>query len=105
MYILYIFICYLAIYYVLITIIVDMELKDFLRQAHRIIEATDNRDYRQSDMAKAIDCNERTYGEYLRGGLNPSAMKTLLNLLAKLKDEDLIKVIRAWESEKNEVNK
>lgn len=78
-----------------------MKLKDFIKQTHRMIEATERKDYRQSDMAKAIHCNERTYGEYLRGGLDPSAMKTLLNLLSKLNDEDLIKVIRTWEFERN----
>lgn len=86
-----------SIFSYLFTIILHMELKDFIRQAHRIVETNENRDYRQADMAKAIDCNERTYGEYLRGGLSPSSMKTLLNLLAKLKDEDIIRVIRAWE--------
>lgn len=82
-----------------------MELKDFIRQAHRTIEVADHKDYKQSDMAKAIECNERTYGEYLRGGLNPVGMKTLLNLLAKLKDEDLIKLVRDWSSAKNEESK
>lgn len=81
-----------------------MELKDFLKQVHRIIEVKNGKDYNYKDIAKLIGANSRTYGEYLRGGITPLSMKTLLNLLTNLNDKDLVKVIRLWEEE-NIINK
>ncbi len=76
-----------------------MELKDFLKQIHRTIEVKDSKDYKYQDMAKHIGANPRTYGEYLRGGITPLAMTTLLNLLTNLDDKDIVSIIRLWEKE------
>lgn len=79
-----------------------MELKEILGKIHRTLEADQNRAIQQPIMAKEVGVSGRTYGDYLRGTLEPKAMKALLNLLAKLEDEDIVKIIRLWEEETNE---
>lgn len=78
-----------------------MELKDILKQIHRTIEVKDSRDYKYKDMASHIGANPRTYGEYLRGGITPQSMKTLLNMLSHLDDSDIVNIVRLWESKQN----
>jgi len=79
-----------------------MELKDILRKIHRTLEADQNKTILQPVMAKDLGISSRTYGDYLRGTLEPKSMKALLNLLAKLENEDIVKIIRLWEEEKND---
>lgn len=78
-----------------------MELKDILGKIHRTLEAEQNRTIHQPVIAKEVGVSGRTYGDYLRGTLEPKAMKALLNLLAKLENEDIVKIIRLWEEENN----
>ena len=82
-----------------------MELKDILKQIHRTIEVKDSRDYKYQDMANHIGINPRTYGEYLRGGITPLAMKNLLHMLSNLDDSDIVKIVRLWESKEKEEKK
>ncbi len=82
-----------------------MELKDILKQIHRTIEVKDSKDYKYQDMAEHIGINPRTYGEYLRGGITPLAMKTLLNMLSNLDDSEIVNIVRLWESKQKEGEK
>ncbi|EIF51382.1 hypothetical protein [Sulfurovum sp. AR] len=82
-----------------------MELKDILKQIHRTIEVKNSRDYKYQDMADYIGVNPRTYGEYLRGGIAPLAMKTLLDMLSNLDDADIVHIVRLWEETQKEGEK
>ena len=74
-----------------------MILKDFIKQCQRMVEVKDCKDYKYSCMSKILGVSERTYGEYIRGDISPLSAKALLNLLSRMDDEDIIKMIRKWE--------
>lgn len=78
-----------------------MELNELINKIHKTIEAKQIKDISQKDMAKEIGVASRTYTEYTRGTNKPLAMKALLSLLAKLDDEDIVKIVRLWEKEKD----
>ena len=79
-----------------------MELNDLINKIHKTIEANEIMSISQPKMAEKIGVKPRTYTEYCRGTNKPLAMKALLNLLAQLDDENIIKIIRLWEKrEKN----
>lgn len=77
-----------------------MELKELIRGAHHLIEAKDKKRITQEDMAQRIGVGHRTYLEYQRGTNAPLAMKALLNLLNMLDDNEIVKVVREWEQNK-----
>lgn len=74
-----------------------MELKEFIRGAHALIEAREKKRVTQEDMAGRIGVGYRTYMEYQRGTNAPLAMKALLNLLSLLDDQEIVRVIREWQ--------
>lgn len=76
-----------------------MELNELIKKIHKTIEAEEIKDISQKDMASEIGVAARTYTEYTRGTNKPLAMKALLNLLAKLGDEDIVKMVRLWKKE------
>ncbi len=77
-----------------------MELHELLNEIHKHIEIKEKKNISREEMASQIGVKPRTYTEYLRGKKNqPLAMKALLNLLAKLNDDEIIKVIRSWKKE------
>lgn len=73
-----------------------MELKEFIRGAHALIEAKEKKRITQEDMAGRIGVGHRTYMEYQRGTNAPLAMKALLNLLSLLDDQEIVRVVREW---------
>jgi DNA-binding XRE family transcriptional regulator len=77
-----------------------MELKDFFKQCQRIIEAKNSRDYKYSEMAEKIGVSSRTYGEYVRGDIDPLAARAVLFLLSEMDDNDIVGMIRKWEQSK-----
>ena len=74
-----------------------MELKEFVRGAHALIEAKEKKRVTQEDMAGRVGVGHRTYMEYQRGTNAPLAMKALLNLLSLLDDQEIVRVVREWE--------
>jgi transcriptional regulator with XRE-family HTH domain len=85
-----------------------MELKAFIRGARALVEAKEKKSITQTEMAVRLGVGYRTYLEYERGTNAPLAMKALLNLLILLDDQELVKVVREWEQDKellNEQNK
>ena len=80
-----------------------MELKEFIRGAHALIEAREKKRITQEDMAGRVSVGYRTYMEYQRGTNAPLAMKAILNLLALLEDQEIVRVVREWKegTEKN----
>ncbi|MCE1169542.1 MAG: XRE family transcriptional regulator [Sphingobacteriia bacterium] len=81
-----------------------MELKELIRGAHSLVEAKEKRRITQDEMSIRIGVHCRTYMEYQRGINAPLAMKAILNLLALLDDQEIVKVIREW-SQENIVHK
>lgn len=80
-----------------------MELKEFIRGAHSLIEARDKKRITQEDMAERIGVGYRTYMEYQRGTNAPLAMKALLNLLSLLEDQEIIRVVREWRESNGDI--
>lgn len=79
-----------------------MELKEFIRGAHSLIEAREKKRITQEDMAGRVGVGYRTYMEYQRGTNTPLGMKALLNLLALLDDQEIVRVVREWAADKKE---
>jgi transcriptional regulator with XRE-family HTH domain len=73
-----------------------VELKELIRGAHSLIEAREKKRVTQKEMARRIGVGYRTYMEYQRGTNAPLAMKALLNLLAMLEDQEIVRVVREW---------
>jgi len=80
-----------------------VELKEFIRGAHALIEAREKKRITQEEMAGRVGVGYRTYMEYQRGTNAPLAMKAMLNLLALLEDQEIVRVVREWKenAEKN----
>jgi len=79
-----------------------VELKEFIRGAHSLIEAREKKRITQEDMAGRVGVGYRTYMEYQRGTNTPLGMKALLNLLALLDDQEIVRVVREWAADKKE---
>lgn len=75
----------------------NVELKELIRGAHSLVEAKEKKRVTQEEMAGRIKVGYRTYMEYQRGTNAPLAMKALLNLLAMLDDQEIVRVVREWE--------
>lgn len=78
-----------------------MELKELIRGAHSLVEAREKKRVTQQDMAERLGVGYRTYLEYQRGTNAPLAMKALLNLLAILDDQEIVRVVREWGDKKD----
>lgn len=78
-----------------------MELKELIRGAHSLVEAREKKRVTQQDMAERLGVGYRTYLEYQRGTNAPLAMKALLNLLAILDDQEIVRVVREWGDKKH----
>ena len=76
-----------------------MELKEFIRGAHSLIEAREKKRVTQEDMGGRIGVGYRTYMEYERGTNKPLGMKALLNLLALLDDQEIVRLVREWSAD------
>ena len=79
-----------------------MELKEFIRGAHSLIEAREKKRITQEDMSGRVGVGYRTYMEYQRGTNAPLAMKAMLNLLALLEDQEIVRVVREWKESTEE---
>jgi len=77
-----------------------VELKELIRGAHSLIEAKEKKRITQQDMAGRVGVGYRTYMEYQRGTNAPLAMKAILNLLTLLDDQEIVRVVREWNDEK-----
>lgn len=73
-----------------------MELKELILGAHFLVEAKEKKRVTQDEMAGRIGVGHRTYTEYQRGTNAPLAMKALLNLLALLDDQEIVRLVREW---------
>ncbi|WP_419715499.1 helix-turn-helix domain-containing protein [Aeromonas hydrophila] len=67
-----------------------------LKQIHHLLEAHSRSRITQQDMAERLGISKRTYVEYLRGTNKPLGMTVVLDLLCELKEEEQIRVLKAW---------
>jgi len=75
----------------------NVKLKEVIRGAHSLVEAKEKKRITQKEMAGRIKVGYRTYMEYQRGTNAPLSMRALLNLLAMLDDQEIVRVVREWE--------
>lgn len=76
------------------------ELSDIVHKIHKQIEDKELRNISQKEMAQRIGIAHSTYTAWLGLGevQKPIAIPALLDLLAMLKDEDIIQVISLWQA-------
>lgn len=77
-----------------------MQLKELIRGAHSLVEAKEKKRVTQKEMAGRVGVGHRAYMEYQRGKNAPLAMKAVLNLLAMLDEQEVVKVVREWREKK-----
>ena len=72
-----------------------MESADLFNILHNAVEAQSNgKKISQKEMAKTLGISMRTYQDWKLGNSKPQAAKAVLQLLGKLDDEDIIRVVR-----------
>jgi DNA-binding transcriptional regulator YiaG len=72
-----------------------MELIDLFNILHNAVEAQNNgRKISQKEMAQDLGISMRTYQDWKLGNAKPQAAKAVMQLLGKLDDEDIIRVVR-----------
>ncbi len=72
-----------------------MELSDLFNILHNAVEAQNNgRKISQKEMAKDLGISMRTYQDWKLGNAKPQAAKAVMQLLGKLDDEDVIRIVR-----------
>ena len=76
----------------------NMQLNDFLKQAHLCIEARQGKRITQKEMAQGLGVSSRTYVEYLRGTNSPVGMRTLLGVMTMMDERDLVELLDRWKT-------
>ena len=76
-----------------------MELKEIIRQMHRLIEAKEKRKISQKEMADKLGIPHTTYLAYVQGRNEPTGMKALFEMLNNLDDDDIVEVVRMWKED------
>jgi len=68
---------------------------DLFNILHNAVEAQNNgRKISQKEMAQELGISMRTYQDWKLGNAKPQAAKAVMQLLGKLDDEDIIRVVR-----------
>ena len=80
---------------------VNMKLSQILKKTHTLIESKEIQNISQQEMANRLGVSLRTYTEWLRDVNQPLAMKAMLDMLSQLNDDDIVKIIRTWEFDRN----
>ncbi len=72
-----------------------MELADLFNILHNAVEAQNNgKKISQKEMATTLGVSMRTYQDWRLGNAKPQAAKAVINMLGKLEDEDIVRVVR-----------
>ncbi len=72
-----------------------MELSDLFNILHNAVEAQNNgQKISQKEMAKNLGISMRTYQDWKLGNAKPQAARAVMQLLGRLDDEDIIRVVR-----------
>ena len=72
-----------------------MELADLFNILHNAVEAQNNgKKISQKEMAATLGVSMRTYQDWRLGNAKPQAAKAVIELLGRLEDEDIVRVVR-----------
>jgi len=72
-----------------------MELSDLFNILHNAVEAQSNgKKITQKEMASLLGVSMRTYQDWRLGNAKPQAAKAVVQMLGKLEDDDIIRVVR-----------
>ncbi|WP_370510139.1 helix-turn-helix domain-containing protein [Helicobacter pylori] len=52
----------------------------------------------QQEMANRLGVSLRTYTEWLRDVNQPLAMRAILDMFSQLNDDDIVKIVRTWQT-------
>lgn len=76
-----------------------------INEIHLRLQVTYHRRLTHADLASMAETSERSIGEWVRGGIAPAAMQSLLHLLTLLPPEQALEVLAMWRSTDEEVKK
>ena len=72
-----------------------MEINDLFNILHNAVEAHHNgKKISQKIMSEKLDISMRTYQDWRLGNAKPQAAKAVLEMLAMLEDDEIIRVVR-----------
>ena len=72
-----------------------MELSDLFNILHNAVEAQGKgRKISQREMASLLGISMRTYQDWRLGNAKPQAAKAVMQMLGKLEDDDIVRVVR-----------
>ena len=72
-----------------------MEINDLFNLLHNAVEAQNNgKKISQKTMSEKLDISMRTYQDWRLGNAKPQAAKAVLEMLAMLDDDEIIRVVR-----------
>ncbi|RVZ82710.1 XRE family transcriptional regulator [Helicobacter pylori] len=69
-----------------------------LKKIHALIESKEIQNISQQEMANRLGVSLRTYTEWLRDVNQPLAMRAILDMFSQLNDDDIVKIVRAWQT-------
>ncbi len=75
-----------------------MKLSQILKKIHALIESKEIQNISQQEMANRLGVSLRTYTEWLRDVNQPLAMRAILDMFSQLNDDDIVKIVRAWQT-------
>lgn len=82
-----------------------LKLCHIIHKIHKQIEDIEMKDISQKEMAQRLGISLSAYASWLGDTKRLKAMSALLDMLAILDDEDMVRVVREWESSKKEKSK
>lgn len=77
---------------------VNMKLSQILKKTHTLIESKEIQNISQQEMANRLGVSLRTYTEWLRDVNQPLAMRAILDMLSQLNDDDIVRIVRTWQT-------
>jgi hypothetical protein len=75
-----------------------LQIEHIIHKIHKQIEELETKDISHAQMAKRLGIAPSTYNSWLGGTKKPMAIPALLDMLAMLSDEDMVRVVREWEN-------
>jgi len=79
-----------------------MEITDIFNILHNAIEGDNNgKKISQKEMSENLEISMRTYQDWRLGNAKPQAAKAVIEMLGRLDDEDLIRIVRKINRLKN----
>jgi DNA-binding transcriptional regulator YiaG len=79
-----------------------MELSDLFNILHNAVEAQGNgKKISQKEMADSLGISMRTYQDWRLGNAKPQAARVVMQMLGRLDDDDIIRVIRKVQKMEN----